>query len=213
MTTTFEPPAAVPRNYTKWALFAVLAILVVTAVQADERFLIDTTDAEWKHIAAFKWWLLPHGLAGATALALGPFQFSDRIRRNNAALHRLMGKIYLGAIVIASMLSIYITLKFESHAFQYEIWGQGGGWFLCAVLSYVYAVKRNIVLHRQWVARSYGFTFIFIMARVPDAFHVHWANDTDFVEYLWLLVFAALLVPDLILQSGELFRRRGVRRR
>ena len=119
----------------------------------------------------------------------------------------LLGKIYLSAIVIASLLSIYITLNFEPRPFLVEIWAQGGGWFLCAVLAYVYAVKRNIPLHRQWVARSYGFTFIFIMARVPDAFHVHWKDETDFVSYLSMLVFLALIVPDLIMQSGDLLKR------
>jgi uncharacterized membrane protein len=211
MTTTLDTPRREPRNYAKWLLFAVLAILAITAIQADERFLINPTDAEWKHIANFKWWLLPHGLAGATALVLGPFQFSERVRRQHVAIHRLLGRIYLSAIAIASLLSIYITLVFEPHPFQMEIWAQGGGWFLCALLAYVYALKRNIPLHRQWVARSYGFTFIFIIARVPDAFHVHWPNETEFVEYLWMLVFAALIVPDLILQAPQLFKRSQAR--
>jgi uncharacterized membrane protein len=211
VTTTFFAPATGTRNHAKWALFGAMALLAILAVQADERFLIDRTDPEWKHIAAFKWWLLPHGLAGVTALCLGPFQFSERIRKGNPGVHRLMGRIYLGAIVVASLLSIYITLRFEPHPFQVEIWAQGGGWFLCAALAYIYARKRNFVLHRQWVARSYGFTFIFIMARVPDAFHVHWPNETEFVEYLWMLVFVALIVPDLILQSGELLKRRTVK--
>jgi len=205
-----------PRDYAKfakWGLFALLAALTLTAIEADERFLINAKDAEWAHIGAFKWWLLPHGLAGATALLLGPFQFSERIRRGKPALHRLMGRVYISAISIASILSIFITLKYEPQPFQPEIWAQGGGWFLCAVLAFVYALKRNFPLHRQWVARSYGFTFIFVMARVPDAFHVHWPNDTEFVEFLWMLVFAALIVPDLIIQSGELFTRRAERKR
>jgi uncharacterized membrane protein len=196
------------RNYGKWALFGVMAVMAVAAIVTDEKFLIVPSDREWTHIAPFRWWLLPHGLAGATALLLGPFQFSDRIRRTHVALHRLMGRIYLGAICIASLLSIYITLNYEPRPFQVEIWAQGGGWLLCAVMAFTFAVKRNIVLHRQWVARSYGFTFIFIMARVPDAFNVHWKNDVDFVNFLWLLVFFALVTPDLILQSGELFRIR-----
>jgi uncharacterized membrane protein len=200
--------ASPPRNLMKWALFGIMALMAIAAIGTDERFLLNPADVEWKHIAPFHWWLLPHGLAGATALFLGPFQFSERLRRRNAALHRLIGKIYLSAIVIASLLSIYITLNFEPRPFLVEIWAQGGGWFLCAVLAYVYAVKRNITLHKQWVARSYGFTFIFIMARVPDAFKVHWKDDVDFVNFLWMLVFLALTVPDLIMQSGELFKRR-----
>ena len=208
MTTVFDTPRASSRNYAKWALFAVMSIMVAAALNADERFLFNSADPEWKHIAPFQWWLLGHGVAGAFALFLGPFQFSSRLRRAHTALHRLIGKIYIGAVCIASLLSIFITLKFEPAPFQVEIWAQGGGWFLCAVLAYIFAVKRNIPLHRQWVARSYGFTFIFVMARVPDAFHVHWKNDAAFVEFLWILVFLALTMPDLILQSGDLLRRR-----
>ena len=113
MTTVFQTPMVARRNYAKWALFATMAVLAIAAIEADERFLINSADPEWKHIANFKWWLLPHALAGVTALLLGPFQFSERVRRGNPALHRLMGRIYIGAIVIASLLSIYITLAFE----------------------------------------------------------------------------------------------------
>ena len=61
------------------------------------------------------------------------------------------------------------------------------------------------------VARSYGFTFVFIMARAPHLLPWHWKTNEDFVTYRWFLVFAALIVPDLILQWDELFRRRKVR--
>lgn len=206
--TAISSTALPSRNYAKLVLFGVMGLLVLAVLFTDERFLVIPTDKEWAHIAAFKWWLLPHGLAGATALVLGPFQFSERFRTSNFARHRLMGRIYIGAICIAATLSIYITLRFEPPAFQLEIWAQGGGWLLCAVLALVYAMKRNIALHRQWVARSYGFTFIFVAARTPDVFAYHWKNDVDFVDFLWMLVFLALVVPDLILQSRALFRVR-----
>lgn len=207
--TAVSSTALPSRNYGKLIMFGVMGLMALSVIYADEKFLFIPTDKEWAHIAAFKWWLLPHALAGATALVLGPFQFSERFRTANFARHRLMGRIYIGAICIASLLSIYITLKFEPPAFQLEIWAQGGGWLLCAVLALTYAMKRNIAAHRQWVARSYGFTFIFVGARIPDVFAYRWASDADFVDFLWMLVFLALVVPDLILQSKALFRTRS----
>jgi uncharacterized membrane protein len=204
--------AELPRNYAKWTLFAVMAALILGVMWTDERFLVDPKDEEWAHIAPFKWLLLVHGLAGATALFIGPFQFSERLRRGNAKLHRTMGKIYIAAIVIAAPVAIYIGyLGGDSPASSTEGWAQAGGWFLCAVLAYVFAVKRNIPRHRQWVARSYGFTFVFIMARAPHLVGWHWPSEEAFVTYRWFLVFAALIVPDLILQWGELTRRRPAR--
>lgn len=201
-----------PRNYAKWGLFAVMGLLALGVMWTDERFLIDSTDTEWQHIAPFKWLLLVHGLAGATALFIGPFQFSERLRRQNAARHRMLGKIYISAIVISAPVALYIGfINGDSAGSAIEGWAQAGGWFLCAVLAYVFAVKRNIPRHRQWVARSYGFTFVFILARAPHIVGFHWPSEDAFVTYRWFLVFAALIVPDLILQWDELFKRRGAR--
>ena len=217
MTMTHPAPAATSgsaasRNYPKRALFAVMVLLTLGVIWTDERFLIDKGDEEWAHIAPFQWWLLPHGLAGFTALFIGPFQFSERLRRRHLKLHRVLGRVYIGAICIAAPLAIYIGDNWESdRSSALEGWAQGGGWLLCAVLAFVFAMKRNIPRHRQWVARSYGFTFVFIMARAPHIMSWHWPSEPAFVTYRWFLVFAALIVPDLILQWDELFRRRAVR--
>lgn len=208
--TMIQSSTAAVRDYRKWALFAVMGVLTAMVFGIDERFLIDPDDEEWIHIAPFRWWLLPHGLAGAAALAIGPFQFSDRLRRVHAKLHRVLGRIYIGAICIAAPLSIYIGNNWDdSPASRIEGWAQGGGWLLCAVLAFVFAVKRNIVRHRQWVARSYAFTFIFILARAPHILSWHWKDSADAATYRWFLVAGALIVPDLILQGDELFRRRA----
>jgi hypothetical protein len=51
--------------------------------------LIDAKDPVRQHYQPFKWWLLPHGLAGACALLPGPMQFSDRLRKRLARFHRV----------------------------------------------------------------------------------------------------------------------------
>jgi hypothetical protein len=210
--TMTHPAPALDRNYLKWGMFAVMALLTLGVMWTDERFLIDKADEEWAHIAPFQWWLLPHGLAGFAALLIGPLQFSDRLRRRHLKLHRVLGRIYIASICIAAPISIYIGNNWEKHQdSMLEGWAQGGGWLLCAVMAFVFAVKRNIPRHKQWVARSYGFTFVFIMARAPHILSWHWQTGSAFVTYRWFLVFAALVVPDLILQCDELFRRRAVR--
>jgi uncharacterized membrane protein len=214
MTMTQPAPAIVPtapRNYAKWALFAVLGLLVLGVVWTDERFLVDSTDAEWRHIEPFKWWLLVHGLAGFAALLIGPLQFSERLRRTHAKLHRVLGRVYIGAICVAAPMAIYIGNWEPSALSNREDWAQAGGWMLCAVLAFIFAMKRNIPRHRQWVARSYGFTLVFVMARAPHLWGWHWKTEEDFVTYRWFLVWAALIVPDLILQWDELTKRRKLR--
>ena len=154
-----------------------------------------------------------HGVCGATALVLGPFQFSQTIRRRHTALHRLMGRVYVSAVMIASPIALYIGITYEKPLVSYEQYFQAGGWFLCTALAFLAARNRNVPLHRVWMARSYAFTFIFVASRVTDAIPAL-ANLTErqLATELWGLVVAALIVPDLILSGPEFFRSRKVAR-
>src|ERR1700693_2410598 len=76
-------------------VFALIAVMMAYVLYHNERFLIDATHPVWQHYESFKWWLLPHGLAGACALLLVPMQFSDRLRRRFAKVHRVHGRIYV----------------------------------------------------------------------------------------------------------------------
>jgi hypothetical protein len=61
----------------------------------NESFLLDSAHPAWKHYDPYKWWLLPHGIAGACALLLAPLQFAEGLRRRYTALHRTTGTIYV----------------------------------------------------------------------------------------------------------------------
>jgi hypothetical protein len=56
--------------------FAAIAAMAAYVLYHNERFLIDAAAPVWKHYEPFKWWLLPHGLAGACSLLLAPMQFT-----------------------------------------------------------------------------------------------------------------------------------------
>ncbi len=73
----------------------------------NEAFLINRADPVWQHYKPFRWWLLPHGLAGASLL-LGPLQFSDRLRQRFTKFHRVVGRIYITGALIVAPLGAYI---------------------------------------------------------------------------------------------------------
>ena len=91
-------------------------------------------DPEWQHIASFKWWLLPHGIAGACAFLLGPMQFSDRLRHSFPKLHRVLGRVYVAGALIAAPLGLYIEYIDErqgfARSFTIETMFQAGSWML-----------------------------------------------------------------------------------
>jgi len=108
MSTTSAPLQPLSRLRLKYLLFAFIGLMILYVLRHNERFLVDATDPVWRHYQAFKWWLLPHGLAGACALLLGPIQFSDRLRLRFAKLHRVVGRFYVVGVFIAAPLGFYI---------------------------------------------------------------------------------------------------------
>lgn len=201
---------AIERNYAKYVFFAVMAACVLLVIDIDERFLLIASDHEWTHIAAFKWLLLPHGIAGATALAIGPFQFSDRLRAGRPQLHRWLGRIYVGAIVlVAAPLGMWIGAHFEPNSIYVEQYFQAGIWWLSTLLAFLYIRNRQMAQHKLWMMRSYGFCLVFVLSRVPDAWMK--TNDQQLSDLLWTLVVVALVAPDLILAARDWARRRRAR--
>jgi Predicted membrane protein (DUF2306) len=92
----------------KYLLFGIVGLMLSYVLVHDESFLVNPKDPIWSHYEPFKWWLLPHGIAGACALLLGPMQFSERLRCRFRKLHRVLGRIYVVGVFIAAPLGVYI---------------------------------------------------------------------------------------------------------
>lgn len=195
------------RDTAKWAFFAFLVVSILLVIYVDERFLINYADPEWKHIAPFKWLLLIHGVAGATALVAGPFQFSDRIRRTQIALHRWTGRLYIGAIAIAAPVALYIGVTFEKQNLAWEQPAQAGLWFFTTAMALLCVLRGNIPAHKLWMMKSYCFCLVFVFSRVTDAVPIVF-TDGGLAAFLWYLVVAALVGPDIVLTTRELWRKR-----
>jgi uncharacterized membrane protein len=201
------------RDPVKWSFFALMGLCVLVVLWVDERFLINPADPHWKHIAPFKWLLLVHGLGGVTALTTGATQFSTRIRRTHTALHRLLGKVYITAVCISAPMAVWIgTGPAEPASIHVEQIFQGGGWCLSALVAWACIRNGQTALHKAWMMRSYGFTLIFVVSRVPDAF-ISSYTDQFLSDVLWSLVIVAAIAPEVIQTAQTLIRVRMARSR
>ena len=211
--TVAEARAERPARWAKTAFFLVLAAMGLLVVYVDETFVFRPADPEWAHIAAFKWPLLVHAIFAIPALLIGPLQFSQRLRRN-VKLHHVLGWIYCGAIFIAAPIALYIGVTYEKPLVQVQQIFQAGGWFLVTLMAFIAGYNRNIALHKQWMARSYGFSFIFITSRITDVWPglIDPTNERQLATQLWALLVLALIVPDLLMSGAEFFRSRRPRR-
>lgn len=195
----------------KYAFFGLIALCIPFVLWADEGFLINPADPHWNHIAGVRWLLLIHGLGGVTALMAGGLQMSSRIRRNRPEVHRLLGKIYLGGVTVAAPVAIMMgTSTLEPVTIRFEQWFQGGIWLLSAWVAYACIRNRQMASHKAWMIRSYAFTLVFVLARVPDVF-LRSYSDQFLGDLLWSLVVVATISPELISTTQALWRTNGAK--
>jgi uncharacterized membrane protein len=195
------------RDPVKWGFFAVLAALVALSAYLDDRFVFDPQDEEWRRLATWTF-LLPHAIGGIAALLIGPLQFSNRLRASRPRLHRLLGRIYVGACLFAGPTAVVVALQHHPMSQAVPQTFQGGLWTIATGLAFYYAVRRQFAAHRLWMMRSYGFCLIFVLGRLPDIDpHFDW-NGVPGVTVLWSAIIIALIGPDFILAARSQSRRR-----
>jgi uncharacterized membrane protein len=219
---TFQPTSAkAPTQRSSWLrpkylLFAFIGCMYAYVLWHNESFLINRADPEWLHIAPFKWFLLPHGLAAGCALFLGPFQFSERLRRRFAKLHRVMGRFYVGGCLVGAPIGIYIQNFNTVHLYhndpvQFSLTiasvFQAGIWMFCTLMALAFILQRKVQLHRQWMTRSFACAIIFLEVRfIQGVFNL----DFKYIEIIvWSCVAAAVPLADLVLHIQETLRTRA----
>jgi len=205
---------ALPRP--KYLLFTFIGLMYAYVLFHNESFLVNNADPEWSHIATFKWFLLPHGLAAGCALLLGPFQFSERLRRKFTKAHRVMGRFYVGGVLLGAPMGLYIQ-NFESvHMYPgdpvqfslvYATVADAAIWIFATVMALIFILQHKVQLHRLWMSRSYACAIIFLEVRViGGVFNI----DDKFTEIIvWFCVAAAFPLADFVLQMQELLRTRA----
>lgn len=153
----------------KYVVFSLIAVTSFYVLWHNERFLVEPSNPIWQHYEPFKWWLLPHALFGTIVLLVAPFQFSDRLRQRFTKAHRVMGRLYVVGVVVLAPLGAYIQYYQERTGAprSFTILAIVDALMLMVATAFagLFAYKRKIALHRQWVTRSYAIALVFIAGR------------------------------------------------
>ena len=152
--------------------------------------------------------LIPHAICGTIALLAGPLQFSSRFRQRYLKFHRALGRMYVISVFIGGFTGIALA------AGRPGLPGtsmQAAAWIVCTTAAFITARNRQIVQHRQWMARSYAVTFTFVSSRVLNLSPRYWSHLGDALSGFGVAAFtlASLLIVDLGLNWRELTTRRA----
>jgi hypothetical protein len=203
---------------TKYVVFAIVGAMMAYVFYHNERFLIEPMNPVWQHYQALGVFLLAHGLAGASALILAPMQFSERLRTRFAKLHRVTGRIYVTAALILAPVGAYVqyldeTLGVFPRSFTIETLIQASLLVITTAIGFIFALKRMIPQHRQWMTRSYAAALTFFEIRLILGV-MGWDQDPVMVEtVVWSCTASAILIGDLANQVYELQSMRPRRTR
>ena len=151
--------------------------------------------------------LIPHTLAGILALAIGPINFSSRIRERHRKLHRVLGRVYVIAVFVGAFTGIALA---SGRPGLPGTSMQAAAWIVCTTAAFITARNRQIVTHWQWMARSYAVTFTFVSSRVLNLSPRYWSHLGDCLSAVGVIAFtlASLLIVELGLNWRELTTRR-----
>jgi uncharacterized membrane protein len=202
-----------PRTYSinsKRAFFIFFGLMTLFVIYRYELPLLDSNSLTWQHFANVKFWLIPHGVAGAIALLLAPFQFSSRLRQRHLRLHRVMGRLYVCGVALAAPSSIPIAVILGPPSLVMAAVMQSIGWALTTGIA-LYCVRTgNIQQHREWMIRSYPFAMVFVFARAIMALPpIQAMGEVGFISVVWSCEVAASFIPSLVISWGALSRRKA----
>ena len=150
--------------------------------------------------------ILAHVFAAAVALALGPAQFSVRLRQRRPALHRWIGRTYLGVGVgVGGSAGLVMAMHASGGP-----WARLGfaalavTWLLTGWLAYRAAKRRSFVEHRRWMVRNFALTFAAVTLRLylPAAFVADIAFERSYPIIAWMCWVPNLVVAELLFNRG-----------
>jgi uncharacterized membrane protein len=148
-----------------------------------------------------------HVFASAFALALGPFQFLAWLRSDRPALHRWLGRLYLGlGVLVGGLAGLFVAFN----AFGGPVARTG---FVCLAIAWLFsgfkayrAIRsRDVASHRRWMMRNFALTFAAVTLRLwlPSMLISGVSIDVAYQIVAWLCWVPNIIVAELLLNRKQ----------
>ncbi len=154
----------------------------------------------------YKFALVFHISCGLTAMLIGPFQFWKAFRNKYVSMHRMMGRIYLIAILIGTISATNLawTSGYKiSFAWAFGLQALAFAWITTASMAYLSVMKRRMTQHKEWMIRSYVVTLGFFFFRILNNSAFIKSLMPEFEErgvtIIWFCWAIPLLITEIVL--------------
>ena len=161
-----------------------------------------------------------HLIPASLAAMLGPFQFMPGIRERYPKFHRISGKLYLVAVVIAGLVSFDLSVnlimfspermldRVRSYGVpeiaNHHFYAYGTGlaflsvaWLSSLAVAFAAIRKGKTMLHKEWMRRNYIVTLGFLFYRL--GYIILFKNlHLEYYEVINIMAWGCWSVPLLI---------------
>lgn len=186
--------------HAKHVLFVVFGLMTLFVLLTRDWTLLDPGSFLRQRYAKIPWLMILHGVPGAIALFLAPFQFSSRLRQKHLQIHRLMGRLYIGSVALAAPAAVIISSILVVPTLLMASVIQAFGW-LVATATALYCVRTGrIEQHREWMMRSYPFAMVFVVVRAVLAIPaIDRMGELGLETVVWSTIATACFLPSFII--------------
>jgi uncharacterized membrane protein len=154
-----------------------------------------------------RWGLVLHVAAGITALTVGLVQLWLGLTHRIAALHRLLGKVYVGVIGVASLAGFYLAMTISGNVpYGTGLFMLCVAWVITTSMAVIAIRSRDVQQHREWMMRSYAVTFAFVTFRFGVDALIAW-QGVEPRDAQGVMAWACWAIPLLVLEPMLQLRR------
>ncbi|ASS76164.1 hypothetical protein CIG75_15270 [Tumebacillus algifaecis] len=158
------------RKKSSWAIYPLLFVALMWALHTLTKNF--WTDPEFVKFLMYKstipvgfnqeLWTLAvrvHILLAVVAILAGPLGFVKKIRVQRPAIHRAVGKLYIGSVLLNTLPALYVALYATGGWIATAgFFLLNGIWLYSTMLAYRTIRRGQVEAHRVWMIRSYAVT-------------------------------------------------------
>jgi uncharacterized membrane protein len=151
-----------------WAMTVLAAGVALVSLRFFFLSFVQASGPEFgAHLAKHGVLFLLHAGGGLVALLVGAWQFFPKLRGKYLSLHRLIGRVYVVAILIGGISGLFIALRaFGGIIAQLGFSLLAVCWLVTTTMAFLTIRRKEVQKHREWMIRSYALTFAAATLRV-----------------------------------------------
>ena len=194
----------------KKSLLLVIAAFAAFFVYSYVLRYFDWSEPAYGYYWPFRLPLIAHVTGGMTATLAGVWLIWTGLNMRSMNVHPWTGRLYATGVLIGSLGAFVLAWMSAAFGFMWSVS------LMCLAIAWLtttgmalYAIrKRNVLLHKQWMVRSYIVTFAFVTFRIITdylPYEAWWGVSRPDMSNaaIWPVWVMPLLVYEIMLSSRK----------